>query len=760
MKPLTAIDALRDERDVINVVGENRPPKVRKAGAIFAVFASASDTGEWNNFLGVVTDKEISIFPSRIFQDLTPQHPVTPALPDTPLDEVRNRMEVGNIGAIPVIKKDGTYIGIVCRSSILEALLDREKKLLKETQRLSKVVKADQAHLIEWSKRLQELHSASRTLLGLLAHTSIETDVLQGGIEALTKLIYARYGAIGIIDAHGQLKQFVYTGVTPEQAAAMPHLPEGKGLLGVVVNENAILRLDDLSSEPRSGGFPPNHPSMKSLLAVPISRLGHVYGRIYLCDKVDGEPFSSDDELLALSFSHSLSLVLDNAREMTEIKSAQERLDYMAHYDALTGLPNRTLFTDRLKQALAYAQRNDLKLAILFIDLDNFKVVNDTLGHMVGDKLLSEVASELTACIREVDTVARLGGDEFTILLTNIKELSDITKVAQKVLNAVAKPYMLDGNELFVSTSIGISVYPDDDKSMDNLIRNADTALYHAKAHGKNTFNFYTSEMNERVQKRAQYEKRLRNAVKNQEFYVHYQPQVEIRTGRIIGVEALLRLNNEDGIPIPPNEFIHIAEETGLIVPIGEWVLYTACAQNVKWQRLGMIPVRMAVNISANQFRRDDFVQTVNDVLHKTGLEPRLLELEITESILVNHEDWIVSAMNDLRSTGVSFSIDDFGTGYSSLSYLKRFPVSTLKIDISFIRHITTNQDDAAIALAITSMAHSLKLNVVAEGVENSEQLAIIQNQGCDNVQGFLIAKPMLPTDFLAWWQKENTGSK
>ena len=760
MKQLTAKDALRDEHDVVYVAGEQRPPKARKAGSIFAVFASVSSTGEWRDFLGAVTEKEISIFPSRIFQDLVPQHPLKSVLPETNLDDVRGRMETANVEAVPVLGNDGTFIGIVCRASILEALLDRERKLLKETQRLSKIVKTDQAHLIEWSKRLQELHSASRTLLGLLANTSIETDLLQGGIEALAKLIYARYGAIGIIDANGQLKQFVYTGVTPEQAAAMPHLPEGKGLLGVVVNENAILRLDDLSTDARSAGFPSNHPSMKSLLAVPISRLGRVYGRIYLCDKIDGEPFTNDDELLALSFSHSLSLVLDNAREMEEIKSAQERLDYMAHYDALTGLPNRTLFTDRLKQALAYAQRNDLMLAVLFIDLDNFKVVNDTLGHMVGDKLLSQVASELAACIREVDTVARLGGDEFTVLLTNINELSDITQVAQKILNTVAKPFMLDGNELFISASIGISVYPDDDKSMDNLIRNADTALYHAKAHGKNTFHFYTSEMNERVQKRAQYEKRLRHAIKNHEFYLNYQPQVEIGTGRIIGVEALLRWNDEDGIPIPPGEFIHIAEETGLIVPVGEWVLYAACAQNVQWQQQGMAPIRMAVNVSANQFRRDDFVQTVKNALHKTGLEPRLLELEITESILVNHEEGVVSTMNELNSMGVSFSIDDFGTGYSSLSYLKRFPVSTLKIDISFIRHITTNQDDAAIALAITSMAHSLRLNVVAEGVETSEQLAVIREHGCDNVQGFLIAKPMLPTDFLSWWQGRQAGRK
>jgi diguanylate cyclase (GGDEF)-like protein len=750
MKSLTVGDALCQNHKVIQVHVDERPSSNRLVGTIYAVFDSAEGSGDADKFLGLVTEREISIFPQRIFADLLAPHAPPPLTPDLPLEGVygdAGEIAYGEDTPLPVVDCDGAFLGVITRNSVLTALFRQQHQLLGEAEKLNELLEEDRAQLAAWSSRLTELHQASRTLLGLLTHTTLHIDLLQAGIEALAKLLQARYGAIGLLDGKGDLKQFVYTGISAEAAARIDHFPEGRGLLGIVVRENQALRLDDLSRDPRSTGFPAHHPPMKTLLAVPISHLHHVYGRIYLCDKFDDTPFSPEDEVLALSFAHSLSLVLDNAREMEEIRQAQHRLDFVAHYDSLTGLPNRTLFLDRLQQAIAQATRNDKCIGLLFLDIDNFKFINDTLGHAHGDELLKGAAQRVRECIRGNDTVARLGGDEFTIMLVELDDGQHAAAVAKKVLDAVAKPFLLDEHESYVTASIGIAVYPGDGNSIQLLLKHADTAMYHAKAQGKNNYQFYAPGMNEKAQQRLTVEQHLRRALENGEFTLYYQPQVDLANGGIVGVEGLLRWTCYQLGPVPPSEFIPIAEETGLIAPIGEWVIETACRQARQWHVQGHDRLRMAINLSSLQFRQKNLARDIWRILEESGLRAEFLELEITESALMQSTDNTIAMLKQLKEIGVHFSIDDFGTGYSSLSYLKRFPISSLKIDQSFVRDIASDADDAAIVIAIIAMAESLKLNTVAEGVETVAQLDFLREHGCRTAQGYYFGRPSPAAD-------------
>jgi len=757
-KPL-AIDALHP--NVECVAFDERPRPQRSAKILYAVFSRQPEAAGLDDFLGVVTERDIANYPQRIFADLLRSTPrVRPVVADTPLETIRKRMQEEKVEVLPVVTPEGKYAGLVTSTSLLEVLLYRDRAHLREIRRLHQVVEDEHRQLVAWSKKLEDLHAASCTLLNLLSHNSLDSGLLEGGIAALAKLLEARYGAIGVLGPNGELAQFVHTGITAEQAARIPNLPRGDGLLGVTIRENIALRLDDMSKDPRSAGFPANHPPMTSLLAVPISHQGHVYGRIYLCDKTSGSgKFSAEDESLALSFAHSLSLILDNAREFLEIKRAQESLHRMAHFDDLTGLPNRTLFIDRLQQAMAHAGRNGLKVGVLFVDIDNFKIVNDTHGHVVGDELLKQVGAQIKGCIRETDTAARFGGDEFMVLLTDIRDTLDITSIAQKILNTTSAPFVIDRHELFISLSVGITVYASNISTINDPLKEADIALHHAKSQGKNNFQFFAPNMNENVQLRMQMEKRLRRALKQQKFHLCFQPQIELASGRVSAVEALLRWNGDNGNVISPGEFIPVAEDTGLIVPIGEWVLQAACSQNVEWLRAGLPPLRMAVNVSAKQFRQRDFASKVSEILDRTGMDPKLLELEITESLLIQHDETTLSVLKELKALGVQFSIDDFGTGYSSLNYLRRFPISTLKIDSSFVHDIAVNPDNAAITAAIISMAHSLKFEVVAEGVETGEQVRYLAKHYCNNVQGYFFAKPMPADRFVEWWENARSAA-
>jgi diguanylate cyclase (GGDEF)-like protein/PAS domain S-box-containing protein len=434
--------------------------------------------------------------------------------------------------------------------------------------------------------------------------------------------------------------------------------------------------------------------------------------------------------------------VIGVAMDITDRKIAEQRIAHMAHHDALTGLPNRVLLRDRIQQAIAQAHRNASQLAVLFIDLDRFKTINDSLGHQLGDRLLQSVASRILVCVREGDTVSRVGGDEFVIVIPEIESSSDASSVAAKILEVLASAFHLHGNDLHVAASIGISLYPSDGSDAETLMRNADTAMYHAKDSGRGNFQFFTQHMNVAAQQRLLLENSLRRALENREFELHYQPLFDLRDRSITGFEALLRWNPPGGATVPPGEFISAAEESGLIVPIGEWVLREALRQAKTWQAAGRA-LFVAINVSANQLARPSFVERLRRLIQETGIDPALVELEVTESVIIEGAGEAREALDHIAALGVGIAIDDFGTGYSGLAYLKRLPIDTVKIDQSFVRDLTVDPDDAAIVTAIVAMARSLGVDVVAEGVETEEQLSELMRLGCHRAQGYLLARPM-----------------
>jgi diguanylate cyclase (GGDEF)-like protein/PAS domain S-box-containing protein len=439
--------------------------------------------------------------------------------------------------------------------------------------------------------------------------------------------------------------------------------------------------------------------------------------------------------------------VLVVLRDITQRKKSEEQLAYLAHYDSLTGLPNRNLFRDRLSLAVARAKRSGQMFALMHLDLDRFKEINDSLGHPAGDLVLQAVAELLKKSTRGLDTVARPAGDEFAIIVEGMTHADQVTTVAEKIKHVFDDPIVLEGREILVTASIGIAVFPRDTDDVNTLLQAANLAMSRAKAEGRNAYEFYAPAM-DRTVGRLDMSVLLRRALKRQEFVLHYQPKVDIASGQIVGVEALIRWNSRDLGFVPPGRFIPLAEETGLIVPISEWVLKEACAQNKAWQDRGFPPLLMSVNLSPRQFRQKDLVETISGILQEAGLEPRFLELEITEGTIMHQADKAVALLEQLHQLGVQLSVDDFGTGYSSLAYLKRFPVQTLKIDQSFVRDLTTDADGAGIVEAVIAMAKSLKLSVIAEGVETKEQLASLAKLECDEYQGYYFSKPVPAEDF------------
>jgi diguanylate cyclase (GGDEF)-like protein len=433
--------------------------------------------------------------------------------------------------------------------------------------------------------------------------------------------------------------------------------------------------------------------------------------------------------------------------EIAERKQAERRIAHMAQTDALTGLPNRTLLTDRIGQAIANAHRRGGTMAVLFLDLDRFKNVNDSLGHAVGDLLLKAVAARLAACLRDGDTVGRLGGDEFIISLPEVADATEVAGVAARILGELARPFRVAAHELHTDCSVGVALYPADGDTPELLLRNADTAMYQAKESGRANCQFFSEQMTERVRRRLATETSLRRAIEQSEFTLHYQPLLDLADGRLRGAEALVRWPRPGQGLVSPAEFIPIAEDTGLIVALSEWVLREACSQARAWQEQHP-GFRIAVNLSARQFRQKDLARTIERILADTGLPPALLELELTEGVLMQHAESTVHTLARLKEIGVRLAIDDFGTGYSSLSYLKRFPIHTLKIDRSFVRDLHTDPDDAAIVTAIIAMAHSLNLKVTAEGVETVEQATFLRSLACDLVQGYYYGRPMPAAEF------------
>jgi diguanylate cyclase (GGDEF)-like protein/PAS domain S-box-containing protein len=490
----------------------------------------------------------------------------------------------------------------------------------------------------------------------------------------------------------------------------------------------------------------------------------------------EGRPLHLDHRAVLLDGSerivHSQVLLsLDDAgqplrlegtvQDVTERKRAEEQIRYLAYHDSLTGLGNRLLFKERLAGALAQARRNDGVLGVLFLDLDHFKRINDTLGHSVGDRLLQGVADRLVAGVRGTDTitrtgpmdfdhaVSRLGGDEFTVLLSDVKDVQDLAKVARRLLDALSTPFQLEGHEVVISGSIGITARPLDGDDVETLLKNADAAMYHAKDRGRNNYQFYTESMNAVALERLILESKLRHALEQNEFELHYQPKVDLGTGGITGFEALVRWRDPGQGLVLPGTFIPLCEETGLIGPLGDWVLREACLQLARWRDAGGTPLPVSVNLSVHQFRAGGLVEKVQRTVEETGIDPRWLEFEITESALLHDEEAVVGALGALRALGIRIAIDDFGTGYSSFSYLRRLPVDILKIDRSFVSGVETNPDEAALLAAIVSMGRALRLKVVAEGVETEGQRALLTGWGCHEIQGFLVSAAV-PADAVA----------
>jgi diguanylate cyclase (GGDEF)-like protein/PAS domain S-box-containing protein len=445
--------------------------------------------------------------------------------------------------------------------------------------------------------------------------------------------------------------------------------------------------------------------------------------------------------------------------DITSRKEAEEKIQRLAYYDSLTGLPNRRTFLDRLQQAVALANRERRQVGLLFLDLDNFKDINDSQGHDFGDKLIREVAERLSIEMRESDTLARLGGDEFVVVLTSIVGQEIAASAAHRILSLFSRPFAIDSRMIYSSASIGIALYPDDGSDIESLLKCADTAMYHAKTRGKSNYRFFSAEMNQRIMRRVALESNLRQGMEKEEFFLHFQPQWDLQTSRMIGVEALLRWQSTDFGLLMPAEFIPLAENSGQIFGLGEWALRSACVQARNWALAGYHDLKVGVNISGLQFRQPDFLEIIGSIIRESGIQPRALELEFTESVIMGNAGKAIETLRSLKKMGVQLTIDNFGTGYSSLSYLKHFPIDRIKIDRSFVADIKQSDDDATIVEAIISMAHSLNLKVIAEGVENSEQLQFLASRNCDEVQGFHLTKPMTAEDLSGNFSETNRNA-
>ncbi len=483
---------------------------------------------------------------------------------------------------------------------------------------------------------------------------------------------------------------------------------------------------------------------------------GDIFNEIFINKKCNGELYYEEKTITPLKDSqNNITHFVSTGKDVTERIRKEEHIHFLAHHDPLTQLPNRTLLQNHLKQMLARMRYENSALSILFLDLDRFKIINDSLGHDMGDELLKQIAQRLLTCISEEDLVARLGGDEFAIVLNHLNNKEKITSIAQNILTQLAQPFYCQRHELFVGTSIGISRFPDDGEDTFGLLKKADVAMYRAKSMGGNTCRFYSKEDDERALERFQLENDLRQALKHEEFILYYQPQMDLHTGDLTGLEALIRWQHPQLGLLSPNHFISLLEETGMIIDVGEWVLKTVCHQIHHWQQRHLSVPRIAVNLSTRQFQHQALLEFIAQTLQETGLDGNHLELEVTESVLIGDIDYASDKLQALHKMGIKLAIDDFGTGYSSMRYLRRLPFDTLKIDREFIKDIPDNPDDKAITSAIIHLAHDLDLNVIAEGVENLEQLRFLQQHQCDKIQGFLYSKPLTIVDVQYFMNKD-----
>jgi diguanylate cyclase (GGDEF)-like protein/PAS domain S-box-containing protein len=585
-------------------------------------------------------------------------------------------------------------------------------------------------------------HAVTRTLS--------EADTAAAGLKAVLRTVceaegweLGRYfagddkaGVLRFGEAWGvpdeEIERFI------EMSRTLTYAPVA-GLAGRVWQSGEALWVADVNADARvSVAGRARESGIRGAFVFPLVSEGRIIGVFIFNSRAVRE---REERLL-----QAIHVIGSQIGQFIQRKQAEDKVAQLAQFDTVTGLPNRHLFNDRLGQMLTQAQRNDWSGAVLFVDLDRFKAVNDTYGHAAGDVLLRQVAARLKDCVRSGDNVGRLSGDEFAVALSNLAKADDAGLVAQKVVGALSAPFDLGGHQAYISASIGIALFPSDGQEPDALIKNADTAMYRAKEQGRNGYQFYLPQMNERLTQRLQLEAQLRGALDRKEFLLHYQPKVSLATGAITGFEALLRWQHGERL-VPPAEFIAVLEETSLIVPVGEWVLRSVCEQLRRWEQAGIAVRPVAVNLSARQFQRKGLATVVGQVLRENKIDPDLLELELTETLLMSEAEEAVETLLQLKSLGVQLAVDDFGTGYSSLAYLKRFPLNALKIDRAFIRNAVTDPDDAAIALTIINLAHSLKLKVVAEGVETEGQLNFLRSHGCDEMQGYYFARPLKVED-------------
>ncbi len=592
-------------------------------------------------------------------------------------------------------------------------------------------------------------------------------DALRDGQAQILEMIAVSAPLEAVLDRLARLVESQLSGIfvsillldkdgTHLRHGAAPSLPEaytkaidgvrvgpGVGSCGASVHRRETVVVADIMGDPLWRDYRELAAAhgLRSCWSTPIlSHHGAVLGTFAMYSATVREPAAAETRLV--------DVATRIAGIAIERKQAEDRIHFMANHDALTGLPNRALLSDRLEQAILYAQRYDRWVTVVFIDLDNFKFVNDSLGHNAGDELLKIVAGRMVKCVRATDTVVRLGGDEFVILLFDQPKSADMASATlQKVQAAIAEPIKIEGHDLRVTCSIGLANYPNDGTDADALLANADAAMYRAKETGRDNFQFYTPELNTKVHEKFTLQSELRNAILRSEFVLRYQPQVDLRTGRVFAVEALIRWRHPTLGMIPPIKFIPIAEDTGMIVPIGDWVLHEACRQNKAWQDAGLPPMTVCVNVSARQFREKNLIGRVASALRDSGLDAQYLEIEMTESMIMQDIEQAVAAMAALEGLGVHLSIDDFGTGYSSLSALKNFPVARLKIDKSFINDLTTNENDKAVASAVIALGKKLNLRVIAEGVETDDQVEFLRDNNCDEMQGYHFSKPLAPRD-------------
>ena len=568
--------------------------------------------------------------------------------------------------------------------------------------------------------------------------------------NTLSKVLYTRNFYIAIADWENNIIHFPYFVDDFDRKPQSKQIENGLTEYVCKSGESILVNPEQYKKMIKSKKVDVVGKNSIDWLGVPLKGSeNETIGAIVIQSYEETKRFNQEDEKILTFVSDQIAMAIKRKMDTMEIQQK-------AYYDQLTGLTNKLLFNDRLNQNIYNAVRDDEQIAVLFIDLDNFKYVNDSMGHTSGDQLLKVVAKRLENCLRKSDTVSRWGGDEFTIILPKIKNVRDISLLCHRILNEELSNIVIENQELRITASIGIAIYPQDGEDVDTLIKNADTAMYKAKDKGKTQFRFFKPEMNKEIIERVSNESNLYNAIKNEEFLLLYQPQIDLKTNRLIGFEALVRWNSPEKGVLAPYKFIHIAEETNLIIPLGQWIIEETCKQNKKWHDMGY-KLTCAINISAKQFVKSNIVNIIKTVLRKTKLDAKYLELELTETILMTNIDKTVKILNNLKELGVKISIDDFGTGYSSLSYLKRFPIDTLKIDQSFISSIKNEEGDenSAIANIVIDLGHKLGMNVIAEGVETKEQLDFLKKYACDKIQGYIISEPVNEIEFNLLLDKE-----